>query len=360
VRAIGSFAAPTSPTPRHLLASGQDERGNYFWWDTQTLASEFREKREKVFDNDSALAFDWFVKQYGFDPFLLSTPKTARIITTTGTAEGSEFRRQNALFFDKFPNVAYFINPDTPDTFDPGSIQRAIDDGARVGLSPEQWMMMRNQTLARNIYNNVARKFEGHDTNKAVRRYLRDVNIYLQNTYNGYTPFDPFAGIPGVPEQVAPSVQIQNFYQMLDDPQFSNLDTSPEAVKGISLYLQQRDRMIEALQGAGLTANREGTFSRADRAAPTRAHLRNVAERLITLYPDFRAVWDQVFKRELVEDESELDREIRIQGLLQTEDARRLLLFPSGKTVSRDLRQASFSRSDQPTFTPPNTLSVGN
>jgi len=281
---------------------------------------------DQAFDGDETAAWLWFADTYGFDPFLISTPKTVGLRTRSTTQAGHDFQRENPDLFAEFPITAYFGNPDLPGQFERGAILRQIRADERVGLTPDQWLQRRNDSLAR-ILMDLAQAKVGSRTDQASDDYIFRTRIFLELNYPGY---GSNTNIEGIPARATPIQRIRELQKW--DGALAKTQTG----QALAIYFQVRDSFIDKITAGGLRGDTSQALSQSAQAAPLREALRTLAGRLIKQYPQFEATWEQILRRELKEDEDALQRAARLNSIPAD-----LLLKPLPRSLSGRHRNPS-------------------
>ncbi len=306
IRGFLQFGLPTGPQIRYYAAAkGENPETNGKFYLFQTLASEYRKMLEAR-NFDDVAAFDDFRERFGLDPVDFITSKTTAAVKRGVTVESFDWERTNPGTFKQYPLTAYYAGPDDPnDEFDLRAWTRQLDEGTRVEYTPKQWLSARNNTIGRAAYNEAVRKIQanrlqrGEDSlttyNSTERVYLRDMKIWLKTEYPGYN-----VNNVGTPTKGSIEQQISELQTWADDATLAGTG----AGKGVALYLQARQQVIDRVtaNGYGPTAFQRGNLD--GNGEQYRQYLRNYAGWLVNQpqYRDFGPVWLGVLSVELKDD----------------------------------------------------------
>jgi hypothetical protein len=264
-----------------------DQNLDYFFF--ETLADEYRTiKRSNNFDD--VLATQEFIEKFGLDPLPLTVAKTVSIEKYPTTVEGADFLKKNKDLYDKYPLVAWYLEPPPAYAeFSFDSYKKALMQNKRVYRTPEQWAIAKNKLLGAVALDAYERKINIIGNNTDAARALRDAKKkQLEQQYWGYGQ----PGIVGSPTKPSIDMQIEQLIKMVDDPALAKFDTVQSAKK----YLAIRQDIINTFVNAGLS---ETIWKTGSKYAATRAALRNEALKLIEENPDFGPMFDTLLSREL-------------------------------------------------------------
>jgi hypothetical protein len=277
IRGGSQAVAPSAPAPEWQI---KDPDGRLIL--AQKVMNEYRKKQEEL-GYDEAL--DWFIKRYGEDNLLAIQPKSKVLVANVPvTKPGMDWARSHSDVVKKFPNTYGFFAPQEGD-FDITAYQRQFERGERQMLTVEQMNAEANNRLASHQYK-ILRDQMPTTLTDAQRGALREFRKALVDYYPGFDtiPYDD----KRLPTQV----------RELQDAVKHRSVAQTDAGKGLKVYLEQRDRVMSAVEQAGLAG-----FGTAKAAAPFRMFLRAAAEQIIDDHPDFQPLWDSVFSREMKEEE---------------------------------------------------------
>jgi transposase len=302
-RTYAHFFAPTAPQIRFEV---KDKNGEL--WLFQSLASEYQRILFDESDGDDAQAFDTFTKRYGLEPTLFATPKSVQLEKRSVTEAGDAWARQNKHLFEVAPFTAYYAHPDDPidESFDYNAYRRQLDEDARRGLTPEQWIMRRNDTLGRILYEKARREIDeglGIAPSQGKTIALRMVRQHLIDRFPGYKV--PIVGAPQTPSVDQKVRELEEVWPTI--PELANSD----AGKALAIYLQVRQQMQRAAEAQGYSPS--GLFT-ANSTLPYREELRRLSAYLIQKYPDFQYLYRLVLEHEFRDDDDLLIRLSHARG----------------------------------------------
>jgi len=298
IRSLSSFAAPTGAQNFwHVTYDPQDSEGDV--WAYSNLATAYRQVLDEV-NGDEVQAFKAFSDIFGVDPMLFAVGKTQRVVPRAVTLEARKWEHDNADLYEQsgFPLTAYFAHPDPVDgEFDYDAYLISLEEETRVGLTPEQWGLKRNQFLGRIAYSNFQRG--------ADRRFQDETQktLWLRNAHSGLSELFPGYGqtIPGLPAKPSLDMQIAELQAWANEPRLADSDTG----KALTEYMNYRQSVIRLTQTTlGYTS--DTGFRSGTRSAVYRRQLRARGQALVAQYPEFLSVWQQILSRELEEPEATL------------------------------------------------------
>jgi hypothetical protein len=255
IRAIVQFAGPTGPATRFDVELNREADPEGTIWSYRVLADVWREMRDANAGDDAA-TFDQFVAEFGLDPTAIVTAQTRQVFPRSVTAEGLAFKAENEQLFTEYPSTAYFAAPDPPDgEFDYGAYLDQLDEGSRVALTPEEWLMQRNRLAGEIAYQQARRSITDADgkvrTDEPSRAWLRMVKDQLIANYPGFG-FD----VPGIEAGVATEA-IRLELERWPESEFL---MATQAGRGLRLYLQARQTALTvAAERHGVSKNGFGT-----------------------------------------------------------------------------------------------------
>jgi len=283
-----------------------DPEGKYF---AQTLLSDAYYQMLAKANGDRVVAIAQFIKVFGFEPTSLLTSKSKSIRKTSFTDEGGFFKQENIDIFKQYPDVAYYMYPDSPlDEFNWQAWNKAFADGDRVDLSPEEYKQAVRQAQGSLAYEHARRvimdgpMYANMPYQKRVEQlYL--VRLQLQQQFQGY------GDTSTAPRSLTSQAKIDQLTEMIQregDTTINMPDGSTKklkelsAMKGIIKYLTARQRVMNVIKSEyGLNA----TLSRAE-ASQYRSYLRGVANKIMLENPDFYFMYFDVFRVEIEEEVS--------------------------------------------------------
>jgi hypothetical protein len=273
LRAFAQFFAPSPPSPQFVV---NDKDGNGM------LALKLSEAYRGMMDEDPSTATQRFVETFGEGAFLATIPKSEGGGPATEAAY--DFVRENPGTVSRHRGVyGYFMSPDG--AFSYAAYRQQLEGGARRPITPEQAVQIANQRLGAMIYRN-ARSQVGERPSKEQRTWLSQVRDAIEGRYPGYSPMPTTLGNT--------DRTITKLIAAANDPALA----STEAGRGLVEYLRVREEALAVAQSRGLT-----TFKSARTAADLRFALRSHAEQLAVEFPDFGAMFERTFNREMVADE---------------------------------------------------------
>lgn len=279
MRGASQFFAPTAPTPEWVVA---DKHGDALV--AQSLLSEYQELLKK----DPQTATLEMLDRYGENLFLLLQGKTAEVIPGAPVSKvGADWERSHRSVVRSYPYVFGFFAPQGDD-LDSAAFDRQMKAGRRVRITPDQAVRLANGRVAAAVYAQAKAKV-GPRPSAEQTAWLRQMRQALTTKYPG------FGERVGVPESASPDTLVRQLQDAVADDRLAD---NP-VVRPISLYLQARDKAREASEGAGLSAD---SFKSARAMQGVRTWLRQIGQALAAESPDFAAVFDRVFDRELADD----------------------------------------------------------
>ncbi len=305
MRAFAQFFLPTGPQITYL--AGDTEGKN---WTFQALSSEYYTILARN-DHDQQIATKEFIGRFGLDPFSFTTAKSVRTIKMPTTKSGDVWFRNNQDLFDngQYPTTAAYSLPDLPwDEFDYDAYHRQLELDARQGVSPEVWLMRRNQLLGGIQYEN-AREIVGERTDSAARAWLRQIRVNLMLEHPGFGLND----LPGLPGRATLDQKMMELQTWASEPRLAQSG----AGKGLAVYLELREQAQVRAMEQGYSPS---GFQTADQMEYIRTWLRESAAKLMAQYPDFAALWFDVFAAELEEAQAPTEP-LELSGLAFKESA---------------------------------------
>ena len=289
MRGMLQFGAPAAPS---FQLEAQDLDGE--WFAFQTLTSEYRRLLDEHGFDDGA-AIQAFVARFGFDPTPFGTAKSVSLRPRSVTDAGLDFQRTNPDLFERYPLTAYYLMPDDPaDEFSYDAYLTQLRTGDRVPVSPEDWILARNDLLGRIAYDSARSQLGSAARTELGRARLRSLRTALIEEYPGYQQT-----IVGLPQRAERQERIAELNRWLGDPDPRLATTG--AGQAIALYMNARNQAIAAVGRFGIT---EAGFGAAQRSEPYRRRLEQFGEYLAGQFPDFAAVWSSVLRPEIVDDET--------------------------------------------------------
>lgn len=233
-----------------------------------------------------------FIDMFGVDLTMLTRGKTREIQSRSLDTVGATWEREHPELTAAFPNVIGEFAPVDPTApFDYDAMESAISMGARKNLSPTERVWLHNNALGWTAYERAAVILEGQgldpDSDQA-RAEMSVVRARLKSMFPGFDASEMIGGRVDVD---------QSIIDLRKASQDSVLARTPQGQAAQS-YFELRDG-LEQVARERLDTN----LLTGKRATGLRAELRRAADDLIIAYPEFAALWDKFFARELTEDE---------------------------------------------------------
>lgn len=284
IRGVLQSALPTSPAMK-LEVEDTDGR----WHSLTVLAQEWRRIRETSVDD--AEATQAFSGKFGFDPWFVGQAKTRSLAERPVSEGGDEWMRQHPELAEEFPLTVGLFAPDPDGTFDFNAYYRAIDEGARQSLTAEQQAALARRTAARMAYNHARSVAEDRGLKgNGLDVFLAQIRGALDAEYGPDWNALPLGVVPGRPA----AERISELERAVADPVLAATD----AGKGVAVYLEARETVLERLRAA--TGADNATLGRRE-AASYRAFLRQLAQAILREHPGFGAAWSRVLSNEVEE-----------------------------------------------------------
>lgn len=284
IRAVAQFFAPSAPQVRWQT---KDFEGT--WWHFGAVGQQFAQWEA---EHGSQAAVAMLVETFGIENLGQIGRKTYSVQHRSAESEAAEFERANPEVFKLYPDVAgYFAPDDGFDDFDYQAYERQLKEGSRVQLTPRQMQQRVNQYLGRLAFENANQQVEaafGSTSSAEARAVLREARLELMEQFPGY------GDSIGLVERAKPDEMIRQLDQALEHPDLAGSKLAAAARQ----YMAMRDQAMASAQKRGYAS-----FAQAKAAAPVRAHLRDLGERLSQTTPEFRPLWERVFSAEMVEDD---------------------------------------------------------
>jgi hypothetical protein len=297
LRAGAAFFSPTSPQIEYRVA---DTKGTM--WQMQSMTAEYyRLLRENSFDQQVALTS--FVQRFGWGETLLDgigvastfvTAKSIKVQERSDAVNGFAWQRNNMDLFEPgaFPYTAAYAMQDMEwDDFDYNAYLDTLEKGTREALTPDEWLMRRNELVGNIAYDHAKKAVEGR-TDAPARLWLRDTRIKLRNEYDGFDV--DIAGMPAHADNESMIAEIENWS---NEPRLS----SSNAGQGAAVYLALRRRAEAEAYNRGMMPD---AWRTSVHMSDYRNWLRASAEQIMAVFPEFGQLWFDVFRWELTEDET--------------------------------------------------------
>lgn len=283
-RGAAQFGAPTAPTPEAVAA---DKDGRLMV--AQVMVNRLYELQQDEAGGGYETAFDRFLDEFGPDAFILAQPKSSSLVYNAPvTTDGVEWQKAHPKQAKAFPNTYGLFAPDTGE-FDPTAYARQFRTGEKASVTPQLALQLANNRLAAYLYDQA--KSEVSDRPSAEeRKWLRDYKAALTREFHGY------GDQPGLPRKAQLPTVIAELERAVQDPTLRRTD----AGQAIRTYMEVRAEAQADAEAAGLAS-----FTTAKAMLPTRDWLRDMAAALNREHPSFVPIWEQVFERELADDDPE-------------------------------------------------------
>lgn len=282
IRAIGQFMLPAAPSPNWLI---NDKSGNLL--SQRILAEQFY---ADVSDSgDYQATVQEFLDKYGTEAIGAIIPHSRSIIPNVPTTvKAATWVADHPDVKSSFP-LTYGLFAPSGGEFDMTTYVRNFISEERDAITPDQWEMLRDNTLANHYYENEIRKLgpDADSPSDAQAKWLRDQRAAITEA------FPQWGNRTGLDERPETDILVRDLYRAADDPYLS----TTEAGKALKMYLTQRDKAQQQAESMDLAS-----FRTSKRLSGTRTWLRSQAEALVEQYPAFKQIYDFVLSRELVED----------------------------------------------------------
>lgn len=283
MRGVVQFGAPSAPAPEFLAA---DKDGNLLV--AQVMIKDYYEMIKK--DGYDGALFR-FLDKYGDAAYILTQAKTRSVsYNAPVTKEGLDWVRKNPGVERAFPNVYGFFAP-TGSDIDFDAYNRLLASGKKIPLTPAERMKLANNKIASAIYYE-AREAAGEKPSDEQRAWLRNLKEELQDEFLGY-------GDVGV----VPIANVQTAIKELSDAVDDRRLRDTPLAEATRIYL---DRRAQALAVAEKEASGLSSLLNSKKFAAHRQWLRDVGFALIADYPEFSTAFEQLFDRELKDDDPEV------------------------------------------------------
>lgn len=282
LRGMAQAFAPTPPSPEFVAYDKEGKIQTQF-----RLAEEYRKIMDEQQEAGTPEATNRiFIETFGEQAVLA-------VIPNTKAAEGRsplppnrkalEFYQNNKDAEQRFGRVFGLFAPDSgTEDFDFTTYNRALEQGDRVALTPDEAIQRANQNVARMIYTN-AKEIVGEEPNKEQKAQLKDLKARLSEDFPGYSN-NFTSNIPGVMEDLKRAAQ---------DPV---LGETP-AGQGLQVWLKARDLAEQTAQ------QRYGvSWKQSDKAREVRDEMRALAERLSNDFDGFNNLYERALEREMKRD----------------------------------------------------------
>lgn len=289
LRAVAQSTLPTGPQPEFRTDTPEGVMTFH------ALAAEYRSMMDDAEAGGSETAMERFVERFGFAPTLVTQAKSQQVRYRPLEEMGAAWERRHPEFVKRFRNVAGYFAPSDPDgLFDSRAYEASLEMGDRVTLTPEEALLVHNNTLGRLAMEQAKRSLgEGADTAEG-RAMLATIRANLREEYPG------FQSTVGIPRGADVDTLVNEVRAALADPVLRDHPAAP----ALRAYLADRETALDA---ARQIDGRIRGFGQAAAAAPIRVWLRERADTLIRQHPEFAPFWDRIFSRELADDAAAME-----------------------------------------------------
>lgn len=271
LRGMAQFGAPAAPEPQ---ISAKDKNGHLHT--IYALQSAYRDMLTK----DPTNATADFMATYGPLALMATNPTTSGNFAPTASLY--DFVQAHPDLVKKYPTLYGYLAP-AGGQFSTPEYQRELASGERVGVTPQENIDITNQRMATAIYNHLKAEVAGR-TDQAATEWLSAARDKLAAMY-------PQFGLKSnPPDQGTVAQQMQRLQAAVQDPEV----TATPAGQGLVLYMQAREKALEAAKAQGFA-----TFASAKSAANIRTWLQNVAAQIIAVDPDFQTIYQRVLVHEM-------------------------------------------------------------
>ena len=245
---------------------------------------------------------------YGSNPMPLLIRKTREITEYPMGDTGLEWARENPALFAEYPNTAVFGKPyDEFEEFDVRAWRESITKGARIGLTPNDWLHLLNQANGRMSYQNIKHSVK-NNPEFAVMNPMARQHLLAESKLFIMAMFPGFGQELTMRKPADLETKIAELRRWEDEPILANSD----AGQALKKYFALRDAMLEQYR---LQTGRPMSTLEGKSAIVIRNKLRVLAKMLINQYPEFRYVYNGILSRELEEDIRSVPEGFAIQGI---------------------------------------------
>lgn len=291
---IRGLAQSTAPTGPGVTWSAEDIRGNLV--PLQWMTDEYWNIVDETGDFD--LAADEFIRKFGTENLLALQGKTRELVPRPLNQEGDawiedhqELERRLAGGKDHSLTIGFFAPDPVGAPFDYDAYLETINEGTRETLTPRQMVALSNQFKGRLAYEQAKTQVEGR-TDAQAALWLAQVKAQLAEEYPGFDDELLLSAKAPVEDFIA------EFEVALEDPELEGNRT----LQGVRLYMEARAAAQQVVDDHSGRLNGSKGFTSSKSTQFLREWLRAAAEEITGTYPEFGAVWQHVFRRELKED----------------------------------------------------------
>lgn len=277
LRAVTQFGAPSPPK---LLAVTEDADGQ------KHFAAKLAERFHEMQFEDYQTAPQRFLAEFGDNALMAMVNKSEGGFAPTD--ELHDFVRRNPGVVRDFDKVYGFFTSSSSE-FNFEEYNRQLATGERKALKPSEAAQLANAKIASMQYRMARDRLGTTRLSTEQREWLSRLRGFLIERYPGWNP--------EVFTRGEVDVAIRQISKAVDDPRLAKSPLTPAIAK----YLAARTVAQQQAEQSGLAS-----FESAKRAQPLREWLRSVASMLMRETPDFGVVWDQLFDRELANDDPQL------------------------------------------------------
>lgn len=288
-RGLAQFGAPAAPRPNPVFDTGNGDT---------ILVATMLERLQALREQDPLTAGQQFLTEYGDLAFGLLSPKSeSNALYIPWDTEGYDWAREHRDIMDRFPMIGGLFAPSGGGPAGIGAWLRAVEEGERSPVDPQEWLYRGQDGLASILYGQMrdtalenAQAAGRTAIPAAAQAILRDYRGQLMQQYPGYLRDG----------QNLRDIQrtITDLREAMDnEPVLANSD----AGTALAEYLALRDQAVANLQAAGMPGL---TSAAADRV---RQVLMQEGERLVGQHPDFVNLWQRVLLREVEIADEEVD-----------------------------------------------------
>ena len=278
IRALGQGISPSSPSPDYLVVDKDDRTVRL-----RAMAEEYRKLQQDDYDT----ADDRFLEAHGQLLLGAVQSQSAGIEYAVPTSrEGARWVLDNPGIEAALPHLYGFFAPQGGE-FDYSLYSEQFANGDRAQLDPGTFARLMANTTA-NTYYQAAIDQVGEDRyTDNGRAYLNEVKQWIWDRYPTWGDSSRMGDRPEL------DVMVREAYHAAGNKAAAGTD----AGEGLRLYIEARDQVIAAEGDEAVRA--DGTLSGAEWMSGAHTYLTDVAAWITERHPDFAALFDMVFSREL-------------------------------------------------------------
>ena len=285
-------------------AKANDPQHKFF---ADTLFSDAYYQMLAGVDGDRVTATAEFIRTFGFDPSALLVSKSKKIQATAYTTEGGYFYKANKEIMDKYPDISYYLFPDSPlGEFDYQQWADAFTEGRRVDLTDVEFKRSIRQAQGSLAYENARRLLLDTNVYASVPMDKKFEQLYLtkldlQKKFVGYGTTSSVAKSMDIDSKIAQfqallANESGKTVKMPDGSQVA-IENLP-SIQGAMKYLIARQNVLQSIRSQ-FGAN--ASLSRSE-AAEARQYLSTLSKQLMMQHPDFYYLWYDIFRLEIEEE----------------------------------------------------------